>query len=545
MTWPTSFVACASHAQRYCAAREIHIVFTARADAIVSAKHKLLRVIVMRKTFLVLSAVCFSGCSEVPALEEATGTRASNVMIADVVHRVKCELALALKEKGGDRRFAWMNGWTIKTDLTLQANQQGSITPNGSYTVWRGSAVNSVAGPTSFPGATLGTFQQFFTFGVNAGAQGQAVRAELLSFSLSIAELNEWWNHGHRDQSCKVAEKRGLLGNLGLREWVDAALYPVERKELFAGHHKGSPVTKLPGLPGFVGAPSKPGAAAASLYSLDKDVCSIECQKLKSEMAQHAIEALKSSDQAVYDAAAVRRILKSVEAAKAKIDALQMAYGPVATSQVIQELRKSLAGLVELQKVARLATEVAEGAAQCKFTKAPAPTCADVLTPGKLEMEKSAFAERSCATLEAAKAECAREAADGLADGDTPSIKIHLASTIEAARAAKLYAEHVKRVLTFAEKEITPKVPDVAAPDPPIDSIGHTVQFVVSYSASVSPSWTLLAWKGPALSGPTAALVSARSHLLQLVLSPGPATVSSKVSKEQERVLFNQSLLLR
>ena len=49
-------------------------------------------------------------------------------------------------------------------------------------------------------------------------------------------------------------------------------------------------------------------------------------------------------------------------------------------------------------------------------------------------------------------------------------------------------------------------------PNPPIDGLLHSVQFVVTYGGSLSPVWTLLLWKGPGTlpafqrlaSGPTA-----------------------------------------
>ena len=79
-----------------------------------------------------LSAVCLAaltgGCSSVPDLSEATGAKDSkdnSVFLGDVVNRVKCELAYAFGPKLDDPRYAWLKDWSIKADLTLQANDQG------------------------------------------------------------------------------------------------------------------------------------------------------------------------------------------------------------------------------------------------------------------------------------------------------------------------------------------------------------------------------------------------------------------------------------
>lgn len=57
--------------------------------------------------------------------------------------------------------------------------------------------------------------------------------------------------------------------------------------------------------------------------------------------------------------------------------------------------------------------------------------------------------------------------------------------------------------------------------DPPLDAIGHQVQFVIASQASVSPSWTLLHFKGPTPgSGSGASVTATLTHTLNIAMGP-------------------------
>ena len=72
--------------------------------------------------------------------------------------------------------------------------------------------------------------------------------------------------------------------------------------------------------------------------------------------------------------------------------------------------------------------------------------------------------------------------------------------------------------------------------DPPVDSLLHSVQFVVTYGGGVSPSWTLLQLKGPgSATSPAASATGQRTHLLSIALGPAAST-------EQNRLIQNQIL---
>lgn len=181
--------------------------------------------------------VLLSSCTIVPSIEETTGARDSKLFINDVVTRVKCELASAYGDKSIQDKYLWLKDWTVKTDLSLQINEQGGITPTLSYTQFQRSAVNVGAGPATTTSSALGLVQQSFTTAVNAnvGAQMTAIQAE--SFTISVAELAAFRKSAEYFKMCKPAEDIGLLGNLRLKEWADASLSPVG-SVLFAGKHK-------------------------------------------------------------------------------------------------------------------------------------------------------------------------------------------------------------------------------------------------------------------------------------------------------------------
>ncbi|MGY3473809.1 hypothetical protein [Bradyrhizobium ottawaense] len=78
--------------------------------------------------------------------------------------------------------------------------------------------------------------------------------------------------------------------------------------------------------------------------------------------------------------------------------------------------------------------------------------------------------------------------------------------------------------------------------DPPIDSIGHQVQFVVMSSANIAPNWSLVSFKGPANGGPLAAASRTNTHTLIIALGAPAVPGSVKPSEEQIRQLNNQHL---
>ena len=107
----------------------------------------------MLRKLLFLLPVCASvlpGCMTTPPLSEATGEEHSEIMIKDVVQRVKCELSEAFDKKVEQREFLWLTGWTAHADLTLTINDTAGVSPNGSYTKYQGKTTTSGGEPPCF-----------------------------------------------------------------------------------------------------------------------------------------------------------------------------------------------------------------------------------------------------------------------------------------------------------------------------------------------------------------------------------------------------------
>ena len=77
-------------------------------------------------------------------------------------------------------------------------------------------------------------------------------------------------------------------------------------------------------------------------------------------------------------------------------------------------------------------------------------------------------------------------------------------------------------------------------PDPPMEAIGQSINFIVTAGANASPSWSLLHWKGPgaASGGNLVSLSGIRTHTLNIAL--GQPTDAG--AQEAERVLNNQAI---
>jgi hypothetical protein len=107
---------------------------------------------------------------------------------------------------------------------------------------------------------------------------------------------------------------------------------------------------------------------------------------------------------------------------------------------------------------------------------------------------------------------------------------------------SKAAAENAKRFSDHAQALQKTAALVSYTPDPPIDSILHSIQFVVAYGGSITPSWSLINWKGPGLNAPAASAQGVRTNILNLAL--GPRNGATKSTPEQARLINNAILLL-
>jgi hypothetical protein len=212
-----------------------------------------------RVAFVVACGIAETSCVAPPSLTAATNNFpfSSSIPIHDVVQRVKCDLTAALYEKiyknKNPQKFAWMQNWTAKADLTLEVNESGGLTPSFSYIQPLSNAFLFGLGPNSINAATgattnvVGATAQNFTLGVGGTLSASATRTETLSFNLSMAELKDWKDSRQKmlDKgvelngiySCDPSAPTDLQAGLDLSSWLNEALKPVESGDLQAGIH--------------------------------------------------------------------------------------------------------------------------------------------------------------------------------------------------------------------------------------------------------------------------------------------------------------------
>jgi hypothetical protein len=443
----------------------------------------------MRGLSALLLLVCCTlcgACSEVPSLEAASGTDQPNILVSDIVKRIKCEIADSFDDKISNKEFQWLQNWTAKVDLTLQVNDTAGVSPSGSYTKFYRNAFNFAAGSSSLTSTVIAAVPQSLTLTAGATYNEQAQRSETVTFTLSLQEVKTWRQKADRylrhhygaevaDHFCDPSQ-RELRGYLGLKEWIDSALYPVSLAELQAGIHP-SPAssTKPP-------SPSSPKATKEGLLGVPIDQAKPKIDKAAQEAAASVTNANKYQ-------ASVGASITSVQTA------MQNSIGPY-YAVMTDELKTIIANnLSTLKTIQDNVTKDANSAAAANEAAQKVATMVDALPPG------SSVSQQWIDDAQTAASDAARFETDAKKQQDNAT-----------AIAAKLTGFQ---------------------PNPPIDALGHSIQFIVTYGGSITPNWSLLMWKGPGLTIPGASLAGVRTNILNIAL--GPTT-------EQNRLLLNQTL---
>ncbi len=469
----------------------------------------------MLKKFVFLLPVCVGvipGCMSTPDLSEATGAEHSEIMIKDVVQRVKCELSEAFDKKVDQRDFRWLASWTAHADLSLQINDNAGVSPNGTYT----SNLRQVK-PSTLTGTVLNPVTELFTLNLSANLNGQAVRSETVSFTIALDELKAWRKQIDKMEANLPPEKRtcyfdggtGVNGNLGLKEWVDSAFFPVEAGQLQAGIHPyGGGGGKAAGAAG----PSSGGGRSKAAEILSRDQIAKQAATWAQELSQLQLK---------------------TKASFAKIDA---AIQGLATADA--DLQNKLKVLNDSKYDAVLAPylKTAYGKSKSfddyiKSHKDDEDKCAEykvnlghaVTLVGQLQAELNKPGGEVTGPMQMAYDSLADEM-HGIHANDYPAQSAKCATAL--AQAADRAAKNAAALPTQI--------------DPPIDSVAHSLSFVVAYGAGISPSWSLIKWKGPAGGANTPFLSASgtRTHSLNIALAPrsgGPA-----IGADALRLINNQ-----
>jgi hypothetical protein len=462
------------------------------------------------KKFIFLLPVCASvlpGCMSTPPLREATGVENGppDIFIKDVVQRVKCELSDAFDKKTEQPEFLWLANWTAHADLTLQINDTAGIAPNGSYTKFQHSSINRDAG--SFNGSGLPTtsnfpvVQQFFSLNASANLSGEAVRSETVSFTIALDELKRWRKQIDKTEAGFPPEKRscnfdpswGVTGNLGLKEWVDSAFSPVTAGQLEAGIH-----------------PQAGGGRPTSTSGPKTSTTKAPTEK----SAVDPMEQVKQWQQTI----------ANVQKATA-----QSSTALASASQKIKDADTTIKNNADQAKQFRFVLD--------PYVKAKYTRVSDII---KYYVKNVATCTKYKTDLDNAGT-LASEIVNTGSFARYDELEELMTKKILSGSFEKDYADctNVLQAQADAASNLPSALPNQV--DPPIDSVLHSVNFVVSYGAGVSPSWSLLQWKGPGAGGtPLLSASGQRTHTLNLAL--GPRTGNPAISTDALRLITDQTI---
>jgi hypothetical protein len=286
----------------------------------------------------------------------------------------------------------------------------------------------------------------------------------------------------HPDERiCLGRDGTGVTGYLGLKEWIASALYPVgpdSVHDLQAGYHP-SPVNvvKQNSAPGA----AKGGAATASVKKLPYSLA-IDRLKKASDAAQTANSAASAS------AGRIESLIPQIRRAIASTIA-------VLEPHVKQQILNNITTLGVFAKDARSAAAIAKS---------------------DTDQVKKVYDDNYIAAPSA-----------------TDTI---LEQSVIEAEATKDNAVEQQQYVSGLETDANKIVGGLNHIDPPIDSLLHSVDFVLTYGASISPNWTLLQFKGPSPTGAsTGSAGGQRTHVLNIALGPVG-------NQEQNRLIQNQSV---
>jgi hypothetical protein len=417
---------------------------------------------------------------------------------AEIVRRLKCELATAIDAKQSENpRFGFLTQWSAKVHLTLVADDQSVFSPGATFIE-----------PLSVAGTSR-------SLGVGAGLTTQAVKQEDIDFFISfpemLGEMSDRKNWSGIYKYCQRSDGVLLESELGLKSLLDRALDPVGKDVLYTGINNA-------GLTG--GRPKVPANEIANIRT-----ALLNLSKLR-ELPKGSI--------AIENAAAILP-------AGRKIDQL---------NQIIKEFQaettadpsKSSENERKEAEAKRERDRLTENLAKAKLYESHARMLVrDVVNPlseiaaaSNSSVCQAAISDaKNAATASAAVVAINKFAVDSSID--VASSDKALNETEKAEKATYGHASLLLRTVT----DCGPKEKPRSALYDPIDVIGETVNFYVTYSGSLAPTWKLARVSAPFSS---TLLSGTRRNTNTLILTMGRPSVSSSGALTSSTAMDNQVL---
>jgi hypothetical protein len=439
-------------------------------------------------------ASCLIGCVVVPPHDGL-----ARVHVGDVMKRVKCDLAEVVFEKAQERTpdgkypFLFLKEWAAKIHLTIAVDDTVGVNPGATVT----HPLDKTVATTLIP-ATVETF----SLGIGAGLSTEAIRTEDIEFLVSFSDMiKEFQKPTSRElyHGCVFDNGLFLESDLGLGSVVNSALEPVGSGVLYQGHNVG------------------PGAPPPPIPDKQMNDLKQQLKELK-EASQNLPRS--SPDQSIADLA---NSLKN----KSQLNALITKFGISNEAISKSENQFKIQGQAPPSNVGTVKDILANTIEATAEETRTQSIVNDVVKP--LYAIASSSLDQSCLTqVTATQFEAITWAAKVSlyviqVDKDTD-----LDSSNNDLKAVKAAKEHVIDATTQMIGQISSCKKPVAKKGPPeydpIDVIGETVNFFVTATGSVTPSWKLVKVTAPL--APTF-LSGSRKDTNTLILAmgrPAPAT---------------------
>ncbi len=425
-----------------------------------------------------------------PSFDEVAGDRDSEkneAIVANVVDLVKCELAKAFRDKVPEPKFRWMSEWTVKSELTLQVNNSGGVAPSIGLTKLNGAG--------AFP---------IFSAVAGGSLSGQAQRVETIAFTLALRELEGEVSSSRceelRDEN-EESNGRELRSGLKLHKWIEAALSPVDQGSLKAGF-RPQPVLKMtPPVPPKtkVGpnqrTPSKAPPAKFAYEGFKEEF--EEVMRLAEVTEREAGQVL--SERCKLDESSVL-VERNIEITKAKLRGVRALY----PDDLLTDAGRN--EIDEVEHELKVLTRVkAEKKKRCENLPNFAVAARSYVVEFKDQMNHNQY--------------LAFKKKDYLAQINAESMYLGQASAFLKGSSEQLASAR----LQF---------------EPPIDSLSHHVQFILTKGVSASLGWGLVAIGGAGPDGNFASFSRARTHTLVLTMGPS----GQRGNDEQSRLLATSAV---
>ncbi len=384
----------------------------------------------------------------------------ANVPLNDVVKRIKCDLTRAVHDKAlEDPRFRFLTQWSAKVHLTVAVDNTATVNPGA-----------TIIHPLKHAGTSS-------SLGLGAGLNTEAVRTEDIEFFLAFPNLLDEFGKMDRKtfeeryHDCQFENGVLLQSDLDLKSIFDKALEPVRAGTLRKG----------PNVPfGSGGPPAIPANEEAKIRQALDDLGKIEFP------ADLRINLMAVKQKIP----GIAPFLEDLEK-KNTTDATTVASNITTAARIETDAQSAV-------------TNIANPLYDIAAASLP-KTCLPEITQTRYKI--ATFA--ATVSLKKIAVDEARDVpTSNTALGDETQA---LNDTITNTKAM------LDLIQKCAKQDQKPKPPAEAAYDP-IDLIGQTINFYITASGSVTPSWKLVRVTAPL--SPTFASAS-RKDTNTLIISMG------------------------